>query len=138
MALSKSWKKAAIIWRAFDHILVLGSFVASMFATYIAAEFTNKERTIIIASAVAGLLTLMGFACNPSKYMTNYRIAFQILNAALIENTDENGNIKNTEYARKAIIDAIIYGEKYIGKTYDVLPNYSKGKGFDDKTNGFG
>lgn len=135
-ALSKSWKRAAIIWRTFDHVFVLGSFAASMFAIYIAAESSNKESSIIIASAIAGLLTLMGFACNPSKYMTNYRMAFQILNAALVENTDSEGNINNNEYARKQIIDAIICGEKYIGKTYDAFLQSDRENYSENKTNG--
>lgn len=43
-----------------------------------------------------------------------------MLNTALIENTDSEGNIKNGEIGRKKIIDAIIKGEIYIGKTYDI------------------
>lgn len=118
-SLSKEWKKAAIIWRALDHIFVLGSFTASMFAAYIAAESDNGTSIIIILSSLAALLTLMGFACNPSKYMTNYRKAFDILNDALVSNTDAEGQlIKNDN--RVAITDAIKRAEKYIGKTFDV------------------
>lgn len=132
-ALSKSWKRASIIWRTLDHIFALGAFAASMFVTYMAAEYSNKENVIIIVSSFAALLTLMGFACNPIKYMTNYRIAFQVLNTALVENTDAKGNIKNGEKGRKAIIDAIIRGEKYIGRTYAVFQNYSIDECPDDK-----
>ena len=119
-SLSKEWKKTAIIWRTLDHIFVLGSFTASIFAAYIAAESDNGTSIIIILSSLAALLTLIGFACNPSKYMTNYRKAFDILNDALVTNTDADGQLINGDNGRNTIIEAIKQGEKYIGKTFDV------------------
>lgn len=68
----------------------------------------------------------MGFACNPIKYMTNYRAAFQVLNAALIENTDDKGNIIDEVGGRMAIIQTIKKGEQYIGRTYDVNINFDE------------
>ena len=77
----------------------------------------------------------MSFSCNPGKYKTNYRIAYQILNAALIEHTDENGEffIENAQYLEDAGKDNY-YGnftfagdDKYQGCTYignvTVIPN---------------
>lgn len=118
-SLSKEWKMAAIIWRTLDHVFVLGSFMASMLATYVAAERENDNNIIIVLSAIAAFLTLMGFACNPSKYMTNYRKAFDVLNDALISNTDVEGKLTSAD-GHRGIVEAIKRAEKYISKTYDV------------------
>lgn len=117
-SLSKEWKRAAIIWRTLDHIFSIGSFLASISVIYISAA--NKDDTlVIILSSIAATLTLTTFACNPGKYMSNYRSAFQILNEALVLNTDDSGMI-NTPDGCEIIQKAIITGEKYIGRTFDV------------------
>ena len=89
-ALSKSWKRAAIIWRTLDHIFSIGSFAASVAVIFVSGISKNDDNTsvinlaIIFFSSLAALLTLTGFACNPTKYMTNYRMAFQLLNQSCI------------------------------------------------------
>ena len=124
-ALSKSWKRAAIIWRTLDHFFSIGSFASSVAVIFISGISNNASNPsainigIICFSSLAALLTLTGFACNPTKYMTNYRLAFQVLNQALVENTDENGRISN-ENGFEIIRDAITKGEQYIGQTFDV------------------
>lgn len=90
-----------------------------MGTVYVAAANPEKLIAIIILSSVAAILTLTGFACNPNKYMTGYRLAFQVLNQALIENTNIEGDFKD-ENSRTAVIKAIKQGEIFIGKTYDV------------------
>ena len=119
-SLSKEWKRAAIIWRTFDHFFVLGSFGFSMATVYLAAEVENATLWIIVFSSLSGILSMMGFACNPVKYMTNYRAAFQLLNEALVDNTDENGKLTNNSEGRKAITQAIKKAEQYIGCTFEI------------------
>lgn len=124
-SLSKSWKRAAIIWRTLDHFFSVGSFASSVAVIFISGISNNASNpsviniAIICFSSLAALLTLTGFACNPTKYMTNYRMAFQILNQALVENTDENGGVIDENSFGK-IRDAITKGEHYIGRTFDV------------------
>lgn len=118
--LSKSWKNAAIIWRTIEHFFTVGSFVASIIVIYVSAEYNNCKSVVIALSTLAAMLTVMEYACNPSKYMSNYRMVFEILNNALISNTDRNGNFSGGEQGWKEIGMAIERGEKYIGKTYDV------------------
>ena len=118
-SLSKLWNRSAIIWRTLDHVFSIGSFGASMGTVYVAAATPEKLIAIIILSSVAAILTLTGFACNPNKYMTGYRLAFQVLNQALIENTNIEGDFKD-ENSRTDVIKAIKQGEIFIGKTYDV------------------
>lgn len=119
-SLSKRWKRTAMIWRLLDHILVMGSFASSISVVYIASEFSEAKAIIVVLSSLAALLTLMSFACNPGKYMTNYRRAFDSLNDALVSHTDTEGRLTNEEQGRKAIIEAIMQGEKYIGRTFDI------------------
>lgn len=118
--LSKSWKKAVIIWRTVEHFFVVGSFAASIITIYISAEYPDLNEIVIVLSSIAAVLTVMGFACNPTKYMTNYRMAFELLNDALVSNTDKNGNFNGTDEGWKEIVEAVKQGEKYIGKTYEV------------------
>ena len=87
--LSKSWKRASIIWRFLDHFFAVGSFTASISTVYIASGVSEENPLIIVLSSIAAFLSLSGFACNPRKYMTGYRKAFQELNHALVEHTDE-------------------------------------------------
>ena len=124
--LSKVWKRSAIRWRIFDYACSICSFSASVGTIYIIAEYESATALVIALSALAATLTLMSFACNPSKQTANYRAAFQVLNAALVENTDENGEIGKDPQARKAIIRAIQKGECFIGKTYDTEMDYSQ------------
>ncbi|MCR5736123.1 MAG: hypothetical protein K6G64_00570 [Eubacterium sp.] len=123
-SLSKSWKRAAIIWRTLDHIFVIGSFTFSIFVVFISAIDSNAKILIIVFSSLAAIFTLIGFACNPTKYMREYRLAFQILNEALISYTDEEGKIKGGKNGYIAIGEAIKKGERYIGKTFEVDNNY--------------
>lgn len=116
---SKCWKNTSLIWQTVDHFLSIGSFAASVYTIYLVSEHDDIASAVIVWSSVAAILTLMSFACNPAKYKVNYRIAFQILNAALVENTDESGEFKDQQNARKAVVQAIIRGERYIGKTFD-------------------
>ena len=116
--LSKEWKRAAIIWQTLDHVFTIGSFAASVGTIYIVAETDASHFLIILLSSISAILTLMSFACNPTKYKTNYRAAFQILNDALVENTHTDGRIQ-TDKNRKAVINAIKQAERYIGNTYD-------------------
>lgn len=118
--LSKSWKKSFIIWRTLEHFFVIGSFVASIATVYITASYPKKTNIIIILSSMAAILSVVGFACNPTKYMANYRMAFELLNGALISNTNKDGIFSEKEEAWKEVMDAIKLGEKYIGKTYDI------------------
>ncbi len=117
--LSKLWKNLAIMWRVFDHLFAIISFIASVSAIYISASDKNDPNIIIILSSIAAALTLMGFALNPAKYMTNYRAAFDLLNAALITNIDENGNLIDGNNSWSEIASAIIKGEAIIDKVYD-------------------
>lgn len=119
-SLSKEWCRAAIIWRTLDHLFVLGSFGFSMATVYVAAEIENATAWIIVLSALSGILSMTGFACNPVKYMTNYRAAFQLLNEALVENTDEYGRLINGQEGRRAIKRAIKKAEQYIGRTFEI------------------
>lgn len=117
--ISKSWKKAAIIWRALDHLFVIGAFAASVAVVYVSGTIGNSKEWIIGLSSIAALLTLTGFACNPTRYMSNYRAAFHRLNEALIANTDDQGLVKGKE-GYIAIGNAINEGEMLIGRTYEV------------------
>ena len=125
-SLSKSWKKAAIIWRTLDHIFAIGSFSFSIVVVFICSVMDDTRLLSIIFSSLAAILTLVGFACNPTKYMRGYRRAFQVLNAALVLHTDEHGNIKNTQNGYLAIQEAIIKGERFIGKTFEVDNPYDE------------
>lgn len=116
---SKYWKNISIVWQTVDHFLSIGSFAASVYTIYLVSEHDDIASAVIVWSSVAAILTLMSFACNPVKYKVNYRIAFQILNEALVENTDDSGEFMNQQNARKAVVQAIIRGERYIGKTFD-------------------
>ena len=128
--LSKSWKNAAIIWRMLEHFFTVGSFVASVIVIYVSAEYDNCKSVVIALSTLAAMLTVMEYACNPGKYMSNYRMAFEMLNSALISNTDREGNFSGGEQGWKEIGIAIERGEKYIGKTYDVsCENYLETEG---------
>lgn len=117
--LSKLWKNAAIIWRIMDHLFAIGSFSASVSVVFISTTISTSQIAIVTLSSISAILTLMGFACSPMKYMKNYRTAFQILNSALVSNTDEKGHFVGDDEAWKEIINAIIEGEKYIGKTFE-------------------
>ena len=75
---------------------------------------------VIILSSLAAVLTLVSFAINPVRYIAKYRMAFQLLNAALVSSTDETGKIIDSINGVDKIRAAIIKGELYIGKTYDV------------------
>lgn len=105
--LSKSWKRAAIIWRFLDHFFAIGSFAASILTVYIASGASEDDPLIIVLSSISAFLSLSGFACNPRKYMIGYRKAFQELNQALVEHTDENGNYRSFSYGRDAVMRAI-------------------------------
>ena len=127
--ISKVWLKTSLVWQVVDHFLSIGSFAASVYTIYLVAEKTSSDTQIIALSSIAAVLTLMSFACNPGKYKTNYRIAFQILNAALIENTGDDGNFR--ENGRTKVEKAIILGEQYIGKTFDTDATMN----YDDESN---
>ncbi len=119
-ALSKSWKNSAIIWRTLDHLFAIGAFSFSILVVYICTiEIANRDIFIVFFSSLSAVLSLVGFACNPTKYMQGYRMAFQILNDALISNTDEYGNIKSKN-GYEEIGDAIKQAERYIGTTFEV------------------
>lgn len=118
-SLSKEWNRSAIIWRTLDHVFSIGSFALSIITVYIAATTPEDQIAIILLSSFAAILTLTGFACNPNKYVSGYRLAFQVLNQALIENTNKEGDFKD-ENSRTVVIKAIKQGEIFIGKTYDV------------------
>lgn len=75
---------------------------------------------IIIFSSFSAFLSLSGFACNPRKYMAGYRKAFQELNNALVEHTDESGNYRSLPKSREAVMRAIQKGEIFISDTYEV------------------
>ena len=68
---------------------------------------------VIALSSISALLTIVGFACNPRKDKTNYRMAFQVLNEALIKHGNEDSSTAE-------IVCAIKIGERIIGRTYDV------------------
>lgn len=123
--LAKSWRNAAIIWRTLDHIFVIGSFFSSILVVYITASFPGDQAFTITLSSVAAVLTLMSFACNPAKYMMNYRLAFQTLKSALQENVDGGGNFIGGEKGRNQVVIAIKQGESYIGRTYELKSNCS-------------
>lgn len=117
--ISRKWMYAGMNWQIADHLFSIISFFTSIWTIYLVAEGIASASAIILLSSISALLSLMSFSCNPGKYKTNYRIAYQILNAALVEHTDENGQIKENPADRKAIVDAINLGEQYIGKTFD-------------------
>ncbi len=118
--LSKIWLRAALIWRILEHFFVLGSFATSVAVIYIAAENSNAKLSIIILSSLSAVFTLTSFACNPTQYMRCYRKAYDVLNDALVTNTDENGKQINGPEGRRRITEAIKEGEEFIGKTYGV------------------
>lgn len=118
--LLNKWKIAAIIWRVLDHTFVIGSFAASVIVIFISADAKSAHVKITAFSSLAAILTLMGFACKPTKYMKNYRKAFQLLNEALVSNTSKEGKFSDDEKAWNAVIEAIKRGEEYIGITYDL------------------
>lgn len=122
--LSKSWKRASIIWRFLDHFFAMGSFAASISTVYIASGASEDNPLIIVLSSISAFLSLSGFACNPRKYMTGYRKAFQELNHALVEHTDESGRYRSLPKDRDAVMRAIQRGERYISETYELeAPN---------------
>lgn len=119
--LSKCWKRHAIAWRFLDHFFALGSFAASITTVYLAGEATSDyHQHIIVLSSISAFLSMSGFACNPKKYMIGYRKAFQVLNYALLEHTDEHGKFRSLSRGRDAVIRAIQKGEVYISDTYEV------------------
>lgn len=118
--LSKIWLRAALIWRILGHFFVLGSFATSVAVIYIVAENSNAKLSIIVFSSLSAVLTLTSFACNPTHYMRCYRKAYDVLNDALVTNTDEDGKQVNGSEGRKQITEAIKKGEEFIGKTYGV------------------
>lgn len=118
--LSKIWRNASIIWQTVNHVFAIGASAASFAVVFVSGTIENATSAIIILSLTSALLTLVGFACNPTRYMLNYRIAFQILNNALVSNTNEKGEIIGGAGGYEAIHQAIIAGERYIGKTYEV------------------
>lgn len=118
--LSKTWLWTAIFWRVMDHVFVIGSFALSICTVYITAAIKDADAIIILLSSLAATLTLVGFACNPTKYMENYRSAFQILNEALILNTTSGGDYADGDKSHREIVKAIKLAENYIGKTYEV------------------
>ena len=88
--LAEEWKCAAIIWRVLDHAFVVGSFLASIIVIFISTDAESAHIKITALSSAAAGLTLMGFACKPTKYMKNYRKAFQILDDALRSDTSSS------------------------------------------------
>ena len=125
--LAQAWKWSAIGWRVLEHFFVVGAFAASVGVIYLSTTGNNCDEIVVGLSALSATLTLTGFACHPSVDMKNYRMAFELLNAALISQTEAKGKFKNTEEAWKVITDAIVLGEKYIGKTCDT-PDFEKDK----------
>lgn len=117
--ISRKWMYAGMNWQIADHLFSIVSFATSIGTIYLVAEGKGTASAIILLSSLSAILSLMSFSCNPGKYKTNYRIAYQILNAALIEHTDENGEFKQGEEHEKAIAKALQVGEIYIGKTFD-------------------
>ncbi len=117
--LSKSWLHSAIIWRVIDYVISIGAFVLSMLVVYFTVEIGVDKELIVILSSASALLVLGGFALNPTKFIHNYRAAFQILNEAIVENVDENGVVVGDEGIDK-IRRAIISGERRIGRTYEI------------------
>ena len=69
--LSKVWRRAAVIWRIIDHLIVIGAFSSSVLVVYISSSNiqAQNEKRIIALSSIFAMLTLMGFAFNPTKYM---------------------------------------------------------------------
>lgn len=131
--LERIWGKAAFVWRALDYVFAIGAFAASVATVCISGAFPSITDTIaealslqtpqtwvIILSSLSAVLTLTGFACNPSKHMTSYRCAYERLNAVLLRCSDMEGNIIDSLENRKRIQHAIELGEKEIGKTYEV------------------
>ncbi|MBQ6432275.1 MAG: hypothetical protein IJJ99_10435 [Oscillospiraceae bacterium] len=119
-SLSKNWKRSAIMWRVFDHAFAILAFACSMIVVYVSSTQPSQTTLIIILSSVSALLTLTGFACNPSRYMKAYRYAYQILNEVLVEQTDSKGQLIDQKTSMKAIQKAIVQGEKHIGLSYDM------------------
>ena len=103
-----------------DHAFVVGSFLASIIVIFISTDAESAHIKITALSSAAAVLTLMGFACKPTKYMKNYRKAFQILDDALRSNTSKEGEFLDDDKSWQEVINAIKVGETYIGKTYDV------------------
>jgi hypothetical protein len=120
---SKSWKRGAIIWRFLEHVFAVGAFASSIAVVYISATAENDRIQIILFSSMAAILTLMNFALNPTKYMSNYRLAFETLNAALVENTGKDGSLMYGDVSWAAIVNAIKQGETYISRTFDTGKN---------------
>ena len=115
--LSKEWKRASIIWKLLDHFFAVGSFAASVSVLYVGAQ-SNNDSLIILLSSIAAVFTLMGYACNPIGLMTNYRMAFEILNDALIASMNDKGEFSGKEEDWNKIQEAITAGEKHIGNVF--------------------
>lgn len=128
--LAKVWKRTTIRWRILEHFFVIGSFAASVGVIFISTTEWSTDGLVVGLSALSAIMTLTGFACHPSVDMKNYRMAFELLNAALLSQTDSEGRFNNTEEGWRIITDAIILGEKYIGKTCDA-PDFAIKKDCD-------
>lgn len=134
-ALSELWKRTAIIWRTLDHVFAIGAFSLSMLVVFISATNAGGSVPVIALSALSGILSLVGFVCNPTKYMRGYRIAYQILNEALVINTDEYGKARNGEESYRKIRKAISIAERYIGTTYEVGKSDKEENSLEDDKN---
>lgn len=118
--LSKSWLRAPILWKTIEYILITGSFSSSIISVYIAGQYPDRRWIIIMLSSVAAICTLMQFAFNPAGYINSYRLAFEELNAALVKNSNSEGEFIGGDEGWNEIVQAIIKGEEYIGMTYCV------------------
>lgn len=118
--LSKLWRNAHIIWKVIEHLLVIASFSASILTVYIASQSPKTFWIIILLSSISAICTMMQFAFNPVKYINSYRLAFEELNAVLVKNSNSEGDFVGGADGWNEIIQAIIKGEEYIGKTYYV------------------
>lgn len=117
--LSKLWNRTALIWRIVDHALTATAFFCSILVVFVESiQLENKTIFIIILSSLAALFTMVSYAVNPYEYMSNYRAAFQVLNEALMKNTDLDGRFRD-DSSRQEVINAISVGESYIGRTFD-------------------
>ncbi len=119
-ALSKSWKKSENIWRILNLFFTMGPIAFSMIVVFISIiNMINRDYYIILFSSLSGVLSLVGCACNPIKYVQGYRMAYEELDNAIDSYKNKHSKIKTKE-RYKEIGDAIKQAETYIGTTFEV------------------
>ena len=115
------WKSIMVKWLVADYLLKILPFECSAIILYLdimGKDGTDKTLAIFFFSIISMILIIVSFAVRSHNQMIAYRKAYlgidYVVNQAIAGSTPLNDNM------RKALVEAINTGEKYINKAVDI------------------